>query len=36
MMAPSPFRGGHIPVVADIDGGIYFRTQNRGQQIVVG
>ncbi|MEL7449542.1 MAG: FAD-dependent oxidoreductase, partial [Pseudomonadota bacterium] len=27
---------GHIPVVADIEGGIYFRTQNRGQQIVVG
>lgn len=27
---------GHIPVVADIAGGIYFRTQNRGQQLVVG
>ena len=26
---------GHIPVVADPTGGIYFRTQNRGQQIVV-
>lgn len=27
---------GHIPVTADLAGGIYFRTQNRGQQIVVG
>lgn len=27
---------GHIPVTADLAGGIYFRTQNRGQQLVVG
>lgn len=26
---------GHIPVTADIPGGIYFRTQNRGQQLIV-
>ncbi len=27
---------GHIPVTADIGSGIYFRTQNRGQQLIVG
>jgi glycine/D-amino acid oxidase-like deaminating enzyme len=27
---------GHIPVTADMGSGIYFRTQNRGQQLVVG
>jgi glycine/D-amino acid oxidase-like deaminating enzyme len=27
---------GHIPVTADLAGGIYFRTQNNGQQLVVG
>ena len=27
---------GHIPVSVDMAGGIYFRTQNRGQQLVVG
>jgi glycine/D-amino acid oxidase-like deaminating enzyme len=27
---------GDIPVVVDVASGIYFRTQNRGQQIVVG
>jgi sarcosine oxidase subunit beta len=27
---------GHIPVTADLVGGIYFRTQNNGQQLVVG
>ncbi len=27
---------GDIPVVVDFAGGIYFRTQNRGQQIIVG
>lgn len=27
---------GHIPVTADVSGGIYFRTQNRGQQLVLG
>ena len=27
---------GHIPVIVDMAGGIYFRTQNRGQQLVVG
>lgn len=27
---------GDIPVCVDIGGGIYFRTQNRGQQIIVG
>jgi len=27
---------GHIPVTVDMPGGIYFRTQNRGQQLVVG
>ena len=27
---------GQIPVTADLDGGIYFRTQNRGQQLIVG
>jgi glycine/D-amino acid oxidase-like deaminating enzyme len=27
---------GHIPVTADLEGGIYFRTQNRGQQLIVG
>lgn len=26
---------GHIPVTADMAGGIYFRTQNRGQQLIV-
>lgn len=27
---------GDLPVVCDPAGGIYFRTQNRGQQIIVG
>jgi glycine/D-amino acid oxidase-like deaminating enzyme len=27
---------GHIPVTADMAGGIYFRTQNNGQQLVIG
>lgn len=27
---------GHIPVAVDMPGGIYFRTQNRGQQLIVG
>jgi len=27
---------GHIPVSVDMQGGIYFRTQNRGQQLVIG
>ena len=27
---------GHIPVSVDMAGGIYFRTQNRGQQLIVG
>ena len=27
---------GHIPVTADMEGGIYFRTENRGAQLVVG
>jgi glycine/D-amino acid oxidase-like deaminating enzyme len=27
---------GRIPVTADFEGGIYFRTQNRGQQLIVG
>ena len=27
---------GDIPVTADFEGGIYFRTQNRGQQLIVG
>ena len=27
---------GDIPVTCDLPGGIYFRTQNRGQQIIVG
>ena len=27
---------GHIPVTADLAGGIYFRTQNNGQQLVIG
>lgn len=27
---------GHIPVAVDMQGGIYFRTQNRGQQLVIG
>jgi glycine/D-amino acid oxidase-like deaminating enzyme len=27
---------GHIPVTADMGSGIYFRTQNRGQQLLVG
>lgn len=27
---------GDIPVVVDVGGGIYFRTQNQGQQIIVG
>lgn len=26
---------GHIPVTVDMAGGIYFRTQNRGQQLIV-
>lgn len=26
---------GHIPVTVDMSGGIYFRTQNRGQQLIV-
>jgi len=26
---------GHIPVTVDMQGGIYFRTQNRGQQLVI-
>ena len=32
---PEALRG-HIPVTADLAGGIYFRTQNKGQQLVVG
>lgn len=28
--------GGHIPATADMSGGIYFRTENRGQQLIVG
>jgi glycine/D-amino acid oxidase-like deaminating enzyme len=31
-----PELAGHIPVTVDMAGGIYFRTQNRGQQLVVG
>ena len=31
-----PDVAGDIPVCVDIGGGIYFRTQNRGQQIIVG
>ncbi len=27
---------GHIPVTVDMEGGIYFRTQNLGQQLIVG
>ena len=27
---------GPVPVTADMGGGIYFRTQNRGQQLIVG
>lgn len=27
---------GHIPVTVDMAGGVYFRTQNRGAQLVVG
>ncbi|MFT7287627.1 MAG: sarcosine oxidase subunit beta [Halieaceae bacterium] len=27
---------GHIPITVDMAGGIYFRTQNRGQQLIVG
>lgn len=27
---------GHIPVMVDMAGGIYLRTQNRGQQLIVG
>jgi len=27
---------GHIPITADMQAGIYFRTQNRGQQFVIG
>ncbi len=27
---------GHIPITVDMQGGIYFRTQNRGQQLLVG
>ena len=26
---------GHIPVAVDMEGGIYFRTQNRGQQLII-
>lgn len=26
---------GHIPVTVDMEGGIYFRTQNRGHQLIV-
>lgn len=32
---PEALRG-HIPVTADMAGGIYFRTQNNGQQLVIG
>ena len=32
---PGTLRG-HIPVTADLSGGIYFRTQNNGQQLVIG
>jgi len=27
---------GHIPVSVDMQGGVYFRTQNRGKQLVIG
>lgn len=27
---------GDVPVTVDMEGGIYFRTQNRGQQLIVG
>jgi sarcosine oxidase subunit beta len=27
---------GHIPVTADLAGGVYFRTQNNGQQLIIG
>jgi sarcosine oxidase subunit beta len=27
---------GHIPITVDMEGGIYFRTQNVGQQLIVG
>jgi sarcosine oxidase, subunit beta len=27
---------GHIPITVDMEGGIYFRTQNRGQQLLLG
>lgn len=30
-----PTLEGHIPVTVDMEGGIYFRTQNRGQQLIV-
>lgn len=26
---------GHIPVAVDMEGGVYFRTQNRGQQLII-
>lgn len=26
---------GHVPITVDMPGGIYFRTQNRGQQLIV-
>lgn len=32
----NPELAGDIPVCADIASGIYFRTQNRGQQLIVG
>jgi sarcosine oxidase subunit beta len=32
---PETLRG-HIPVTADLAGGIYFRTQNNGRQLVIG
>lgn len=31
-----PDVAGDVPVCVDIGGGVYFRTQNRGQQIIVG
>ena len=30
-----PELAGHLPVTVDMAGGIYFRTQNRGQQLIV-
>ena len=30
-----PELSGNIPVTVDMEGGIYFRTQNRGQQLIV-